>query len=105
MEDFSMDTKPAPSEQGGSQWIDSTVTGLLGLGGESPDDPKDDNPEQSFKRRKHALDIDGNQLEEETKQTEMSIWFGDGLTSAFGFDEKAPEERKWKSNPQLLTPS
>ncbi|XP_071238403.1 cTAGE family member 5 isoform X3 [Salvelinus alpinus] len=96
MEYFSDDTKPAPSEQGGSQWIGSTVTGWLSLGGERPDDnPKEDNPEQeSFRSRKLALDIDANQLKEETKNTENSGWFGDGLTSAFGFGHKAPEEEK-----------
>ncbi|XP_041710785.1 melanoma inhibitory activity protein 2 isoform X3 [Coregonus clupeaformis] len=96
MEDFSDNTKPAPSEQGGSQWIGSTVTGWLSLGGENPDDnPKEDNPEQeSFRSRKLALDIDGNQLEKETKKTDNSGWFGDGLTSAFGFGQKAPEEEK-----------
>ncbi|XP_029568976.1 cTAGE family member 5 isoform X6 [Salmo trutta] len=96
MEDFSDDTKPAPSEQGGSQWIGSTVTGWLSLGGESPgDNPKEDNPEQeSFRSRKLSLDIDANQLKEETKNTENSGWFGDGLTSAFGFGQKAPEEEK-----------
>lgn len=96
MEDFSDDTKPAPSEQGGSQWIGSTVTGWLSLGGESPgDNPKEDNPEQeSFRSRKLSLDIDANQLKEETKNTENSGWFGNGLTSAFGFGQKAPEEEK-----------
>ncbi|XP_064881830.1 cTAGE family member 5 isoform X2 [Oncorhynchus nerka] len=96
MEDFSDDTKPEPSEQDGSQWIGSTVTGWLSLGGENPDDnPKEDNPEQeSFRSRKLALDIDANQLKEEKKNAENSGWFGDGLTSAFGFGQKAPEEEK-----------
>uniref|UniRef100_A0AAZ3RVF5 SH3 domain-containing protein n=1 Tax=Oncorhynchus tshawytscha TaxID=74940 RepID=A0AAZ3RVF5_ONCTS len=96
MEHFSDDTKPEPSEQEGSQWIGSTVTGWLSLGGENPDDnPKEDNPEQeSFRSRKLALDIDVNQLKEEKKNAENSGWFGDGLTSAFGFGQKAPEEEK-----------
>ncbi|XP_070983853.1 cTAGE family member 5 isoform X7 [Oncorhynchus clarkii lewisi] len=96
MEDFLDDTKPEPSKQDGSQWIGSTVTGWLSLGGENSDDnPKEDNPEQeSFRSRKLALDIDANQLKEEKKNAENSGWFGDGLTSAFGFGQKAPEEEK-----------
>ncbi|XP_019909675.2 melanoma inhibitory activity protein 2 isoform X3 [Esox lucius] len=84
-------TKPADSEKGGSHWIGSTITGWLGIDGENLDDnPKEDNPEQeSFRSRKLALDIEGNQLEEEA---DKSGWLGDGLASTFGFGQKAPEE-------------
>ncbi|KAL0969710.1 hypothetical protein UPYG_G00231200 [Umbra pygmaea] len=104
--DISDDIKPPdpPSEQGGSEWIGSTVTGWLGLGGEiSDDNSKEDDPEQeAFRSRKLSLNIDENQLKGET---EKSGWFEDGLTSAFGFGQKAPKEEIEKELEKQPPPS
>ncbi|KPP61188.1 hypothetical protein Z043_120745, partial [Scleropages formosus] len=82
-------TKSKPTEQGGSDWIGSGLTGLLSFAAKSDSDSEDKKTEDqdSFRSRKLALDIDGNQLEKEVK-TETASWLGERLTGILGFGQK-----------------
>ncbi|XP_029114362.1 cTAGE family member 5 isoform X4 [Scleropages formosus] len=85
-------TKSKPTEQGGSDWIGSGLTGLLSFAAKSDSDSEDKKTEDqdSFRSRKLALDIDGNQLEKEVK-TETASWLGERLTGILGFGQKSPD--------------
>uniref|UniRef100_A0A3B1JXM5 SH3 domain-containing protein n=1 Tax=Astyanax mexicanus TaxID=7994 RepID=A0A3B1JXM5_ASTMX len=104
------------SENSGSSWIGSAVTGWFGGGEvsqeeskeESHDEPqgedvkeKDVQVEGSFKSRKLALDIDGNQLGDE-KQAETLGWIGGELTNVFGFGKKASEDDTKDSPEEII---
>lgn len=74
-------------EQSRSSWIGSTVNGWLSGGEGSNEEPRDEDAvQESFKRRKLA--IDENQLKEE----KTLGWFGDELTNVLGFGQKAVNE-------------
>ncbi|KAL4656311.1 melanoma inhibitory activity protein 3 isoform X1 [Arapaima gigas] len=85
-------TKSQTEEQGGSNWIGSGLTGLLGFDGRSVSDSKDKKTEEqdSFRSRKLSLDVEVNQLEKEVK-TERAFWFGERLTGVFGFGKKSQD--------------
>ncbi|XP_023684533.2 cTAGE family member 5 isoform X6 [Paramormyrops kingsleyae] len=74
-------TKSKPTEQGGSYWIGSGLTGWLGLGAKNEE-------QESFKNRKIALDV--NQLEE-NERTETASWLRGQLAGVFSFGEKSPD--------------
>ncbi|XP_049319469.1 transport and Golgi organization protein 1 homolog isoform X2 [Astyanax mexicanus] len=108
------------SENSGSSWIGSAVTGWFGGGEVSQEESKEESKEEShdepqgedvkekdvqvegsFKSRKLALDIDGNQLGDE-KQAETLGWIGGELTNVFGFGKKASEDDTKDSPEEII---
>ncbi|XP_048830191.1 cTAGE family member 2 isoform X4 [Brienomyrus brachyistius] len=73
--------KSKPTEQGGSYWIGSGLTGWLGLGAKNEE-------QESFKNRKIALDV--NQLEE-NERTETASWLRGQLAGVFSFGQRSPD--------------
>ncbi|XP_061074769.1 cTAGE family member 5 isoform X4 [Conger conger] len=90
--------KQKSTEQGGSYWIGSRVTGWLGLGDQSDDSSQEQTGEQdSFRSRKLSLDIDGNQLGK-GPPSEASGWLTGRLTNIFGFGKRNPEVNVEETN-------
>ncbi|TRZ02728.1 hypothetical protein DNTS_011103 [Danionella cerebrum] len=87
LEDVSDSNSPKSTEQGGSSWIGSTVSGWFDRNEQSNTEPQDRSTEESFKSRKIVMDIEVEDVEDES-DTGTFGWIRGELNSAFGFGNK-----------------
>ncbi|XP_065109370.1 cTAGE family member 5 isoform X2 [Paramisgurnus dabryanus] len=89
VQDVTEQNNPASTEQGGSSWINSAVSGLFGRDEQSNhmNEPQDEGSDQvSFNSRKIAMNIEEDHVDEKTNPGTLS-WIGGKLTNGFGFKD------------------
>nr|XP_055028373.1 melanoma inhibitory activity protein 2 isoform X2 [Misgurnus anguillicaudatus] len=89
VQDVTKQNNPASTEQGGSSWINSAVSGLFGRDEQSNhmDEPQDEGSDQvSFNSRKIAMNIEEDHVDDKTNPGTFG-WIGGKLTNGFGFKD------------------